>query len=256
MKPSIIESDCVLAMSHIESSSIDLVVTSPPYDCLRTYDGHSDWSFTDTAMHLTRLLKPGGVICWNIGDSVVKGSESLTSCKQKIFFVEQCCLNVHDTMIYAKSNFGHPEKTRYHQLFEYVFILSKGKPKTFNPIRDKKNKWAGTGTWGRNSVREANGEMSLRKRNLITEFGMRGNVWHGKTSGQERGTSGSIHPAKMPLWLANDLIVSWSNEGDTVLDPFGGSGTTGVAAANLNRTSILIDKHPDYCKLMRETFSA
>lgn len=247
-----LQGDCAEQMKVIPDGSIHLVVTSPPYDALRSYNGHNLWDFEATAKQLFRVLCKGGILCWNVGDSVVNGSETLTSCKQKIFFVEQCGFRCHDTMIYEKTNFGHPEKVRYHQLFEYVFIFSKGVPRCFNPIRDKKNVYAGTGTWGRNSVREANGEMSVRKRNLISEFGMRGNVWRGKTSGQERGTSGSIHPAKMPDWLASDLIRSWSNEGDTVLDPFSGSGTTGVAALKLRRDAVLIDADPACVKLSRE----
>lgn len=250
----LIEKDSAIALAEMPAESVHLVVTSPPYDKMRTCYEH-DFDFGRIAKELTRVLVPGGIICWNVNDSVVDGSETLTSCHQKIFFHDQCGLRVHDTMIYAKSNFGHPEKSRYHQLFEYVFILSKGKPRCFNPIKDKKNKWFGTGTWGRNSVRESNGDMGIRTRNVITEYGMRGNVWTGKTSGQERGTSGSIHPAKMPDWLARDLIVSWSNESDMVLDPFCGAGTTLVQAIKLRRNTIGIDNDPKSIETSRGQLS-
>lgn len=172
---------------------------------------------------------------------MIDGSESLTSFKQAIFFVEQCGFRLHDTMIYEKGNFSNPSSTRYHQVFEYVFVLSKGAPRCFNPIKDKVNTYAGTGTYGKNTLREADGTMGERKRNIITEFGQRGNVWRGKTRGQEEMCTSLPHPAMMPFWLARDLIISWSNEGDTVLDPFGGSGTTAQACLGIGRNAVLIE---------------
>lgn len=245
----VLHGDCAERMSELDAGSVDLVVTSPPYDDLRTYGGHS-WDFEATARQLYRVLCDGGVCCWNVGDSVIDGSETLTSAKQKIFFREQCGFRIHDTMIYEKSNFGQPSHNRYHQLFEYVFILSKGRPRVFNPIKDKRNAWAGTGTFGKNTLREANGDMGLRARNIITEFGMRGNVWRGKTSGQETMCESKPHPAMMPDWLARDLIVSWSNSGDTVLDPFAGSGTTGRAALEAGRKAVLIEAEESYLSII------
>lgn len=245
----ILYGDCAVQMGQIEGGSVHLVVTSPPYDNLRTYGGHP-WNFEATAKELYRVLCAGGVVCWNVGDSVVDGSETLTSAKQKIFFREECGFRIHDTMIYEKSNFGHPERSRYHQLFEYVFILSKGKPHCFNPICDKRNAYAGTGSLGKNTLRLTSGEMGLRKRNIITEYGMRSNVWRGNTSGQEAPCGGAIHPAMMPKWLARDLILSWSNPGDTVLDPFAGSGTTGRAAIENARNAILIEVNPAYIPII------
>lgn len=251
----ILHGDCVERMRTLDAGSVQLVVTSPPYDDLRTYGGHS-WDFEATARELHRVLCYGGVVCWNVGDSVVDGSETLTSFRQAIFFKEVCGFRVHDTMIYAKTNFAHPEKRRYHQLFEYIFILSKGSPRCFNPIMDKRNIWAGTGTFGRNSIRERNGEMSVRPRNLIREFGMRGNVWTGDTAGQEgQLCKGSIHPACMPKWLARDSILSWSDPGDTVLDPFAGSGTTGKAAIENARNAILIEINKAYLPVIERECS-
>jgi DNA modification methylase len=196
----IIHGDCVERMRTLASASIHLVVTSPCYDQLRAYGGHP-WDFEATARELFRVLCDGGVVCWNVGDSVVDGSETLTAFKQAIFFKEVCGFRVHDTMIYEKSNFGQPSHNRYHQLFEYVFVFSKGRPKTFNPIKDKPNAWAGTGTFGRNTLRETNGSMGERVRNLIEPFGMRGNVWRGNTRGQEDICQANEHPAMMPKWL-------------------------------------------------------
>jgi DNA modification methylase len=240
--------DCVTALEALPTGSVQCVVTSPPYDNLRSYKGYS-WDFERTAQQLHRVLCVGGVLCWNVNDSVVDGSETLTSCKQKIYFNEQCGFRIHDTMIYEKVNFSHPEKVRYHQVFEYVFILSKGSPRVFNAIKDKPNTWAGTGTFGVNTHRERDGEMTERKRNIIEPFGMRGNVWKGKTRGQEDICEKLEHPAMMPVWLANDLILSWSKEGDTVLDPFLGSGTTCTVARSLGRRSIGIDISEEYLKM-------
>lgn len=253
MTPSvtILHGDSAEQLGTLADGSVQLCVTSPPYDSLRTYGGHS-WDFEATARQIYRVLCAGGVCCWNVGDATIKGSESLTSFKQAIFFVEQVGFRLHDTMIYEKCNFSNPSHNRYHQMFEYVFVLSKGAPRCFNPIKDKTNLWAGTGTFGKNTIREANGEMTERTRNIITEFGMRGNVWKGKTRGQEDMCVVQDHPAKMPRWLARDLILSWSNPGDTVLDPLAGSGTTGHAAVNNGRSVILIDAEESYLPLLRE----
>lgn len=235
-------------LQTFNKESIDLCVTSPPYDNARTY-GQKNllWDFEVIAKELFRVLKPGGVLCWNVNDMVVGGSETLTSAKQKIFFVEQCGFRVHDTMIYNKTNFSHPEKTRYHQMFEYVFVLSKGAPKTFNPIRDKENSTAGqVGNLGVNTFTEKDGTKSVRTKKVTAPMGMRGNVWTGKTRGQEDMCVELNHPAMMPKWLARDLIISWSNKGDTVLDPFAGSGTTIFEAKKLSRSYIGIECNLHY----------
>ncbi len=253
MSVEILTGDSCELLATLRAESVELVVTSPPYDALRTYDRELEWDFEGTAHELYRVLCDGGVVCWNVGDSVVDGSESLTSAKQKIFFREQCGFRIHDTMIWEKPNFANPERVRYHQMFEYVFILSKGVPRCFNPLRDKPNRYAGGGTLGVNSGRQRNGEMIARKRNIITEFGMRGNVWRGNTSGQEDMCgNGFDHPAMMPRWLAHDLILSWSNTGDTVLDPFFGSGTTGMVALELGRKCIGIELNPEYVLLAEQ----
>lgn len=236
----------------IEAGSIHCSVTSPPYDNLRSYKALTWDDFEIVAHELYRVLCDGGVLCWNVNDSVVNGGETLTSAKQKIYFAERVGFRVHDTMIYEKNNFAHPERVRYHQMFEYVFILSKGEPRCFNPIKDKRNTYAGTGTYGKNTATQRDGSKIERKRNLIAEFGMRGNVWCGRTAGQENICEELVHPAQMPLWLARDLILSWSNPGDTILDPMAGSGTTGEGAEMLGRSSILIDVEPRFAKSQHE----
>ena len=196
---------------------------------------------------------PGGVLCWNVNDMMINGSESLTHARQAIYFVDVVGFNLHDTMIYKKSNFSHPEKVRYHQIFEYILILSKGSPRTFNPIKDKKNATAGcVGNLGVNTFTEKDGSKSVRSKKVTAEYGMRLNVWEGNTRGQEEMCTELKHPAMMPKWLARDLILSWSNTGDLVVDPFAGSGTTGEMAKETGRDCILIEINPAYISIAKE----
>lgn len=240
-------------LKGLPPNTVHLCVTSPPYDNLRTYGGHATWDFEVTASELFRVMVPGGVVCWNIGDAVIKGGETLSSMRQAIHFVDKVGFRMHDTMIWNKLNFSHPAHTRYHQVFEYVFILSKGKPRVFNPIKDKKNAQAGMiGCRGKNTYAKRDGSRSTRTTYVTQAFGMRGNVWRGPTRGQEEFCRKLPHPAMMPRWLARDLIKSWSNPGDTVLDPFGGSGTTAEVAINHGRRAILFELNPAYIELIRE----
>lgn len=245
--------DALTELRKLRGESIHCCVTSPPYDNLRTYDGFS-WDFEGTARELFRVMCAGGIVCWNVGDSVVDGSETLTSAKQKIFFREECGFRIHDTMIYEKSNFAFPSSVRYHQTFEYVFILSNGKPRCFNPIKDKPNRHAGQMVFGRNTHRQRDGSFIEGRQRVYNNLGMRGNVWRGNTAGQENpGDSNSFqHPALMPEWLAHDLILSWSNVGDTILDPFAGSGTTGQVALELGRKAVVIELNTKHCSLIRD----
>lgn len=248
MSFTLLNDDCVKALQTLPDASVQLCVMSPPYGSLRDYHG-CQWDFKALAAQLFRVLCSGGVLCWNVNDEAIKGSESLVSFKQAIHFVDVVGFRMHDTMIYHKVNFSNPEKVRYHQLFEYVFILSKGKPRCFNPIKDKPNKYP-DGPWGKNTYRLANGEMKERDFKPASEFGMRGNVWTGNTVGQE-SPMGCKHPAMMPKWLARDLIISWSNPGDTVIDPMCGSGTTGIEALKLKRNAWLNDASAEYVALAR-----
>lgn len=252
-------SECIVGNSAdilptLAAGSVQLVVTSPPYDNLRTYGGY-EFDFERIATELHRVLCDGGVLCWNVGDSVVDGSETLTSAKQKIFFREQCGFRVHDTMIWEKPNFSAPETVRYYQVFEYVFVLSKGAPRCFNAIADRPNVYAGKTTFGVRTKRQRDGTLKEQGNVAPTPaFGRRGNVWKGNTAGQENPCEPASfkHPAMMPTWLARDLIQTWSNPGDLVLDPFFGSGTTGKAAELLGRQWLGIEINPEYEKLSRD----
>lgn len=248
----ILQGDSVERLRTLPSQSVELCVTSPPYDGLRTYGGHT-WDFEGTAKEIYRVLVRGGVCCWNVGDSVQSGSESLSSFRQALYFKDTVGFKHHDTMIWHKLNFSSPSFNRYHQCFEYVFILSKGKPRAFNPIKDKPNSTAGRiGNLGINTFMKRDGSRETRSKHVTAELGMRHNVWKGKTRGQEQMCKKLPHPAMMPKWLARDLILSWSNEGDTVLDPFGGSGTTAEAALGLNRKAIICEINPEYIPVIRK----
>lgn len=249
----IIQGDWEERLKDIPDCSIDLTVTSPPYDDARTYGGHK-WEFEHGAIELFRVMKPGGVVCWNVNDMVKDGSETLTSCKQKIFFVEQCGFRIHDTMIWEKTHVACPDSTRYHQMFEYVFILSKGKPKTFNRIADRPNKWAGSTPFSYNSKRLANGAIKKTRevegRGKISDMGSRSNVWKGNSRAQEEPCHTLEHPAMMPKWIVRDMILSWSNPDDVVLDPMAGSGTVPYQAIATGRRAIAIEINTDYIPLI------
>lgn len=235
---------------------VDLTVTSPPYDDLRSYNGTLNWNFEifkKVAQRLYNITKDGGVVVWIVGDKTIKGSESGTSFKQALYFKE-IGFNLHDTMIYAKNNvYAHnPRNKRYKQCFEYMFVLSKGKPKTYNEIKDRPNKHKGRtliGTKGRNK----DGEKIYLKPTLIGDFQARFNIWEYTTGNNVSSDKIAFeHPAIFPEKLAEDHILSWSNEGDIVLDCFMGSNTTGKMALKNNRKYIGIEKESNYFNISKE----
>ncbi len=249
----IIQGDNLKVLETLPDNCIDLTVTSPPYDKLRDYNGYQ-FNFEPLAKELYRVTKKGGVVVWVIGDSVVNGSETGSSFKQALFFKEHAGFRLHDTMIYEKHAFAFPSKTRYHQIFEYMFILTKGKPKTFNPIEDKINKSYIKGyTFGKKR-RKKDGTMSHENdtsRIKVQKYGKRFNIWRyitgkGNTTADECAYD---HPAVFPEKLAEDHIFTWSNEGDVVLDPMVGSGTTTKMAYIMNRNFIGIDISEEYCNI-------
>lgn len=238
--------NCLDTMAKMEDNSIDLVVCSPPYDSIRQYETGIglEWNFEafkPIARELSRVIKQGRCIVWVVGDESINGSESLSSFKQAIYFREECGLNLNDTMIYAKRGFAFPSKNRYNQVFEYMFILSKGKPEVFNPIMDRKNKW--TKRWSSKSSQTLkDGNKKLRIRPVeYGEYGMRTNIWEYHTNAGNVNPEWVIlkgHPAIMNIDIAKDHIISWSNKGDLIYDPFMGSGTTAKASVILKRNYI------------------
>jgi len=236
--------DCIGVMRGMADESIDLTVTSPPYDNLRTYTGYT-FDFQATAKELLRLTKKGGVIVWVVGDQTIDGSETGTSFRQALYFMD-LGLNLHDTMIYEtdKPPMNAP---RYQSCFEYMFILSKGRPKTFNPLMTKSYQ-AGKKR-GNITYRRQDGTLKpLSRAGCIATSTIRTSIWYYSSGGFSGAADKSayLHPATFPMGLARDHVLSWSNPGDTVLDPMVGSGTTGVACVQTDRNFFGIEISEQY----------
>ena len=221
--------DCLETMSRMPDGYVNLIVTSPPYDNLRTYNGYS-FEFDKIANELVRVLKDDGIIVWIVGDATVKGSETGTSFRQALHFIS-LGLKLHDTMIYEKNSPAYPASrtgNRYTQIFEYMFVFAKGDvPKQL--IIDKPNKWAG--------FKDFSGKL----KNPVPDFSPRNNIWKYTTS-----FNGVKHPAPFPEALAKDHILSWSEPGDLVYDPFMGSGTTAKMAQLEGRNFIGSEVSQEY----------
>ena len=239
--------DCLNTMARMPDDYISLILTSPPYNNLRAYQGFS-FDFESIAKELYRVLKPNSILVWIVGDTTKNFCESLTSHKQAIYFVEQCNFNLLDTMIYHKSAVGAcGSNYTYWQAFEYMFIFSKGKPKTINKIKDRKNITAGY-------VHKPNPKMDTLKTRInrngivIQDYGYRDNVWTynvGFASGDDK----TPHPAPFPEQLAYDHIYTWSNPYDLVYDCFMGSATTAKMCLLLHRNYIGSEISKDYCAI-------
>ena len=239
--------DCLATMAKLPAGCVDLTVTSPPYDDLRTYKGYT-FDFESVAKGLYRVTKPGGVVVWVVGDATIKGSETGTSFRQALHFKE-IGFNLHDTMIYLKPGFSAVGAlaVRYAPVFEYMFVFTKGKLKTFNPLKDRVCKHSNSVLSGtiRNpdgTTKRMSNEGKVYAKNGL---GHRYNVW--EINPQSNG-----HPAPFPESLANDHIVSWSNEGDLVYDPFLGSGTTGKMALLNKRRFIGSEISAEYCAMAQK----
>lgn len=238
----IFHENCIDTMAKMSKGFVDLTVTSPPYDSLRHYedDVHKSWGehvWKPVLEGLYRVTKDGGVVVWVVADATLKGSETGTSFKQALYAME-CGFRLHDTMIWEKPGFTATGTlaVRYASVFEYMFVFSKGKPKTFNPIKDRPKKIFPAVNQGSN--RQADGTMRKKSgqgKVYDNPYSQRFNVW--KMS-PECNNNNRVHPAIFPEQLARDHIISWSNEGDLIYDPFMGGGTTGKMALLNNRKYI------------------
>lgn len=240
-------------MRRMDDDSIDLVVTSPPYDNLRDYKGYH-FPFEDIAKSLYRVMKEGGVVVWVVGDQTVNGSETGTSFRQALYFME-VGFNLHDTMIWNKKSCRYPETNRYYPVFEYMFIFSKGKASTTNLIADRRNIYSGSKVARKSQIRTKCGKMKensayrKNKNRRIKNYGVRFNIWDISVSASNDDKIAMSHPATFPEWLASDHIKSWSNVNDIVYDPFIGSGTTAKMAIVLQRKYIGSEISSEYCQL-------
>jgi site-specific DNA-methyltransferase (adenine-specific) len=239
--------DCLELMGQMASDKIDLTVTSPPYDSLRRYHGYS-FDANSIIKELYRVTKQGGVVVWVVGDQTINGSESGESFRQALSFKETGFL-IHDTMIYQKMGLGFTPKDKYYQSFEYMFVFSKGKPKTFNPIQVDRtgHKHGSVGCKSRGTQKKIKYDPTKKTRNA-------NNIWlianHSKNAAKD--DLAYQHEAIFPEELARNHILSWSNPGDLIFDPMAGSGTTGVQAALNNRNYLLADCSKEYCELMKQ----
>ena len=239
-------------MKRMPDSFIDLTVTSPPYDGLRTYNGYS-FPFEDIAKELYRVTKQGGVLVWVVGDATIDGSETGTSFKQALFFKE-IGFNLHDTMIYQKISYMPNKKAkRYDGLFEFMFVFSKNTPKTFNEITEERTSIEKSICKKDIMVRQKDGSFKKSERINKGTTKKMGNVWtYLNNSNSTKDKIAFEHPAIFPEQLANDHIISWSNENDIVYDPFAGSGTTGKMAILNKRKCIMSEISSEYCDIIKK----
>ena len=241
---SLMQGDCLERMKEIPDGSVNLTVTSPPYDNLRTYKGTLDWGehvWKPVLEELFAVTKQGGVVVWVVGDATIKGSETGTSFKQALY-AKEIGFNLHDTMIYQKRSYLPRNHNRYEQSFEYMFIFSKGAPSAFNPKRVPVLNPRDRSVLFREKEGQKIGRQTPKKDKIAP------NIFSYKTGGGHVAEEkiAHKHPAIFPEQLAHDHIISWSNEGDNVLDPFMGSGTTGKMALLNGRNFIGIEKDLDY----------
>jgi len=242
--------DCLKEMKKLPDKSVDLVVTSPPYDNLRNYGNDWVFNFEETAKQLYRLCKDGGVVVWVVGDATVDGSETGTSFKQALYF-KDIGFKLHDTMIYEKVNPMPNSSKRYLQSFEYMFVMCKNKIKTFNPIMSK---CIYGGKKASRTIIDRDGNRTHQSLKGIYGKNKKHKNIFSYTVGSLREKD-IKHPAKFQEQLAHDHITSWSNKGDMVLDPFMGSGTTGVACKELGRNFIGIEIEAEYYKIAEKRIS-
>jgi len=242
--------NCLETMAKMPDNFIDLTVTSPPYDDLRTYNGYC-FDFENVAKQLSRVTKIGGVLVWVVNDKTQKGSETGTSFRQALFFMD-CGFRLHDTMIWEKKNPipNDPRQNRYIQATEYMFVFSKNAPKTCNYITEPclmAGIDAGTGT-----ARKQNGDVRTdrkekRKGKVVKDLKPLTNVWR-----YSNGTICKEHPASFPEQLANDHIVSWSNENELIYDCFMGSGTVAKMSILNKRNYIGSEISKEYCEIAEQ----
>lgn len=247
------QGDCLDIMPTL--GKVDAVVTSPPYDHIRDYGDTFDGVDTlEVISAAYPILMDGGVMVWNVADQTIDGSETGTSFRQALHAKDAGFL-LHDTMIYCKEGVTYPDANRYHPAFEYMFVFSKGRPRHFNGVRDWRNKWAGSKMHGTDREKDGTTKPINGMGREVPLFGLRRNWWI--LSNAYSGSTGG-HPAPMPYAMAHDHIITWTAAAETILDPFMGSGTTGVACAKLGRKFIGIELEPRYfdiaCKRIEDAY--
>lgn len=232
----------IAGMKMLDSESIPLVVTSPPYGTIRDYGG-DPFYFRPMAKELWRVVTSGGVVCWHVQDQINDGAESAESYRQCLYFLD-LGFRLHTTLV-IDANSISKHQSRYGQPVQHVFVFSKERPRTFRPIEDLPNMSAGKLQTYKD--RRADGTQRIRPSVRTKPFRKRGVLWsYPGGSNNTSDTEARKHPALMPETLAQDLIVSWSNESDVVLDPMSGGGTTAKMALSTNRRYIGFEINREY----------
>lgn len=250
--------DCLEVMAQMpECFRANAVITSPPYDAVREYGGHPPVDLFAVLSDCSNMLERGGVMMWNVRDQTINGSETGTSFRHALH-----CLNLglrlHDTMIYCREGVTFPDSNRYFPSTEYMFVFSNGAPAHFNGLKDRRNKTAGTVMHG--TVRQTNGSVTRKRRSgeVIPNYGLRHNWWVLDNAEAGLGEFGG-HPAPMPYDMAAGHILTWTAAKETVVDPFMGSGTTGVACARLGRKFLGIEIEERYfdvaCRRIEQAYA-
>lgn len=245
--------DCVEGMRELPAECIPLTVTSPPYDKLRKFGGQR-FDFEAIARELWRITKPGGVVIWMVQDAIVKGSETGTSSRQKLFFMD-LGFRIHHNMVFEPSGQRSAANVRYGVSLQHIFVLSKGKPNYINLLKDRRNRTAGQ--WARYTERTADGELRRQRCRRTRTWGVRGPIWRYSVGGHHttKDKCALKHPALMPEGLAEDLIISFSHPGALVLDPMAGAGTTPNMALLNNRRFLGFEIHEPYYRLAQKRLS-
>lgn len=247
----VINTDNRKGLKSLPDDSIPLTVTSPPWDDVRIYgDGTlTPWNanvFREVADQLWRVTAQGGVVCWHVGEQIQNGSESGTSSEQRLYF-RDLGFRLWQTLI-VETMAGHTHKHRYGGAIQYIFVLTKGKPKTVNLLRDRPNKHAGNvhGFF----KRDAHGKIHSQTQVVVAEYGVRGPVWK-YFPRKAKDEEARQHPAPMDETISRDLIRSFSEPGNLVLDPFAGSGTTLKWAMTFGRYYLGFEAVEEYFQLAK-----
>ena len=250
--------DCADVLPRLNVSPA-LILTSPPYDALRDYGGYG-FGFARVAEAIVGVMPDGGYLVWVVSDATKDGSETGTSYRQVLGFMERG-LKLHDTMIYQRALPRYIKgEPRYANTFEFMFVFVKGLSRVFHPICDSPNVYAGKTVKRSAQMREEDGSRTTTNTHYgepmkVATHSKRSNIWRYATGhGQSAPDMPSAHehPAIFPLALARDHIRSWTNPGDLVLDPMAGSGTTLRAAKDLGRRFVGVEIHQPYWDLARK----
>ncbi len=249
---SIICGDCVDVMKKMPSNSIDLVVTSPPYDSVRKYNGFS-YDLHKTGEELFRILKDGGIIAMVIQDQTKNFGKSLTSFRTVVDWVDNIGFKLFETVIYRKHGTEGAWWThRFRVDHEYMPIFIKGeRPAFFNKEPLKIPSIHGGKVMTGSGNRRTDGKTTKTITRPINAMKCRGTIWDYLNAGDKNPLKRK-HPAVFPDKIPHDFIQCFCPPGGIVLDPFVGSGSTAVSAKQLNRNYIGIDISKEYCQLAEE----